>query len=53
MLLSFYHDVLQECCPVRTSQEHGSRLAFFDQRKGLVTSPKNNLTTYTANKEKD
>ena len=42
MLSSFYYEVLQECCPVKTSQEHGSTLAFFDKKKGSVTSNKNN-----------
>ena len=33
ILSSFYYEVLQECCPVKTSQEHGSSLAFFDKKK--------------------
>ena len=33
ILSSFYYEVLQECCPVKISQEHGSSLAFFDKKK--------------------
>ena len=33
---SFYYEVLQECCLVKTSQEHGSSLAFFDQKKAQL-----------------
>ena len=33
---SFYYEVLQECCPVKTSQEHGSSLAFFDKKKAQL-----------------
>ena len=32
VLSSFYYEVLQECCAVKTSQEHGSSLAFLNKK---------------------
>ena len=31
LLSSFYYEVLQECCPVKTSHKHCSSLAFLAQ----------------------
>ena len=36
ILSSFYYEVLQECCPVKTSQEHDSSLAFFGKKKAQL-----------------
>ena len=38
---TFYYEVFQKCFQVKTSLEHGSSLAFFNQQKSSVSNNKN------------